>query len=195
MTEPIHFIHPSLWERLSELEPEEVCRRAMVGLEGDAYRVSFLKEVYAVDPKARTFLPLQEGPEPSPELKVAVINYLIGAKEIPPKGKWVLPKDLSGGRGFSASHTFPVEPILEQYGSDPEGFLRKGISLGAEREAFGDASLKFPALPRIPVLFVLWRGDEEFPPRINVLLDVTATEHMQVDALYGLVIEVCRRLC
>ncbi len=194
MTEPIHFVHPHLWERLKKELPEDVCRRAKVKFEEGVYKVPFLRDLYGVDPQKATFKVIKAPQVPSPELQVGVLEYLLGAKDLPLKGRWVLMKDLKGGGAFAASHPLPLEPILERYGQDPDGFGRKGVELGGERASFGDASLKFWALPRVPLLFVLWRGDEEFPPRLSVLFDPTAPEHMPLDALYGLAVEICHRL-
>ncbi|RLA80135.1 MAG: hypothetical protein DRG36_03780 [Deltaproteobacteria bacterium] len=197
MTEPIHFLHPSLWERLSELEPAEVCRRAKVAHEGGTYIVRFLNELYRIDPKGRRFEllddPLSQG-APSVELQVVLITYLLNAKDLPLAGKWVQGKGLRGGVRFFASHPFPLEPLLERYGRDPQAFLQRASLLGGERERFGDAGVRFLALPRVPICLVLWKGDEEFEATISVLFDATADRHLPLDALYGLVLEICRRM-
>lgn len=191
MSEPIHFVHPSLWERLRRCEPEDVARRALVEVREGKFVVPFLGDLYLVDPEGE-FRALR-GEEPSAELQVSVIEYLLGAKELEPAGRWVLMKDLKGGRGFAQSHPLPQEKILEVYGRDREGFLRRGQELGGEAMGFGDASVLLKPLPRIPMLLVLWEGDEEFPPRLNCLFDPTAAEHLRLDALYGLAVEVIRR--
>lgn len=191
MTEPIHFVHQSLWERLKGLEPQEVSKRAKVEWDGKGYLVPFLDELYLVDPTGR-FVPVK-GQEVSAELQVAVLEYLIGAKELEPSERWVSLKDLKGGRGFAQSHPLPLELILKRYGDDLDDFRAKGFALGGEPASYGDLSFVLRALPRIPVLLVFWKGDEEFPPRLNFLFDVTASEHMRLDALYGLAIEVIKR--
>jgi len=191
MAAPIHFVHQSLWQRLRERDPGEISKRALIEFDGHRFLIPFLGDLYAVDPQGE-FLVLK-GPEPSAELQVSVIEYLLGAKEIESLGRWVMMKDLKGGRGFAQSHPLPLEGIMERFGRDREGFVQKGRSLGGKVFKFGDASILLKPLPRIPMLFVLWEGDEEFPPRLNVLFDPTATEHMRLDALYGLAVEVCRR--
>ncbi|RLA86758.1 MAG: hypothetical protein DRG40_02095, partial [Deltaproteobacteria bacterium] len=45
-----------------------------------------------------------------------------------------------------------------------------------------------------PICLVLWKGDEEFEATISVLFDATADRHLPLDALYGLVLEICRRM-
>ncbi len=191
MTEPIHFVHQSLWDRLRGLDPNEVSKRAKVEWKERGYLVPFLDELYLVDLKGE-FIAVK-GKGVSPELQVAVLEYLVGAKELEPSGRWVSLKDLKGGRGFAQSHPLPLELVLRRYGNDPDGFRDKGLALGGEPASYGDLSFILRALPRIPVLLIFWRGDEEFPPRLNFLFDLTASQHMRLDALYGLAIEVIKR--
>ena len=42
------------------------------------------------------------------------------------------------------------------------------IDLGGTRVTGGDLAYRFWALPRIPLMIVLWKGDEEFPAVVNV---------------------------
>lgn len=200
MTEPVHLLHPSLWKNLTQMDPNDVCRRSGAQFDEttDSYILEFLQERYRICPRSREFEPL-EGPIPSGgpsiDLKVTLITYLLNAKGIPLAGKLVAGSSLKGGKTFfQGTHRFPVEPLMERYGQDPEGFLTQGLSLGATQEGFGDVSLRFPALPRVPVIMVLWAGDEEFPARLNVLFDASIEQHLPLDAIFGLVSEICRRM-
>jgi hypothetical protein len=102
---------------------------------------------------------------------------------------------LKGGKCFfQGPHSFPLDPLIEQYGRDAQGFLDRGLSLGAVQEVYGDVSVRFAALPRVPVVMVLWGADEEFPPRLSVVFDASVDQHLPLDAIYGLVTEICRRM-
>ena len=46
-----------------------------------------------------------------------------------------------------------------------------GKALGGKEEEYGNASFTLPAFPRLPITFILWEGDEDFPPSIKVLFD------------------------
>jgi len=200
MTEHVHFLHPSLWENLAQADPDDVCRRSGAQFDSstNSYLLDFLLERYRIHPRNREFEPLT-GPippgGPSIDLKVTLITYLLSAQEIPLAGKLVGGSNLRGGRiFFQGTHRFPVEPLVERYGRDPEGFLAQGLSLGATQEGFGDVGLRFAALPRVPVIMVLWAGDEEFPARLNVIFDACIDQHLPLDAIHGLVSEICHRI-
>jgi hypothetical protein len=200
MSEPVHSVHPFIWERLSQSDPKEVCRRsgAQFDVTTGSYAISFLLERYRVSTRAKNveLLPrAASSAAPSIDLQVILITYLLNAQEIPLAQRLVAGSSLKGGKTFfQGAHRFPVEPLVERYGMDPTGFLDKGLSLGAAQEGYGDAGLRFLALPRIPVVMVLWQGDEEFPARLSVLFDASIERHLPLDAIYALVGEICRRI-
>ncbi len=35
----------------------------------------------------------------------------------------------------------------------------------------------------MPLLLLVWKGDEDFPPRVKLLLDETAGEYLDMDSL------------
>jgi hypothetical protein len=200
MTEPAHSVHPSLWERLAQEDPTDVCRRSKAQFDESTgcYLLDFLKERYRIKPDSREFEPVS-GPipegAPSIDLQVIIITYLLNAQEIPLVDKLVAGSSLKGGKCFfQGAHGFPLDPLLKRYSRDTKGFLDRGLSLGATPERYGDRGLCFVALPRVPVVMVLWQADEDFPARLSCLFDASIGQHLPLDAIYGLVTEICRRM-
>lgn len=200
MSEPVHSVHPAIWERLSQADPHDVCRRSGAQFDDDtgSYVVSFLRERYRVGPRTKN-VELLSGSAlsagPSIDLQVTLITYLLNAHAIPLANRLVAGSSLKGGKTFfQGAHRFPVEPLVERYGINPTGFLDKGLSVGAQQERYGDAGLRFPALPRVPVVMVLWQRDEEYPARLSVLFDASIAQHLPLDAIYALVTVICRRM-
>ena len=107
--------------------------------------------------------------------RLAVLWYMSNAKDIPPAERLIRPVDVKGGHRFSAgTHVLPVAVIAEKFARDKEGFIRKGQEYGAGVVGgFGDASLRFFPLPRVPVTMILWLEDEEFTPRVDLFFDST----------------------
>jgi len=132
--------------------------------------------------------------DPSSELVVALLTYMLSAQPVELTGKLVAPADLKGGGTFFRSHWLPIDALLERYARDPQGFVSAGLALGATRERYGDASFRFSVLERFPVVIVLWAADDEYPPRCSILFDASADQMMPVDAIYGVVTELCRVL-
>jgi len=67
-----------------------------------------------------------------------------------------------------------VRPLVKCFGDKPDELIRIGKILGGEEECFGDASVKINVLPYLPIVFIVWRGDEEFGPDGNILFDQSA---------------------
>jgi hypothetical protein len=175
------------WQRLSELDPEDTCRRSLATTgEDGALLVPFLNIPFRIHPADRVV----EGPKgvPEDEMQLVLLNYLIRASDTPPGGKWVNEKALAGGElFFNGPHALPVADLGNRFGSDCQAFLEAGRKLGGEPMEFGDASVRLQPLPRIPLVCILWEKDEEFPPSVTHLFDPTADHHLALDAILGMV--------
>jgi hypothetical protein len=190
-------IDPAYWEELATSDSNEVCRRSLASYDSkeEAYGIRLLNQGYRIHPFGRS---IARDTDPSAQSlryekisfseALVLVIYLLRAREIPLAGKQQTEKDLPGGETFfRGPHELSREPILRRFGRDPEGFLRAGSSLGGERLDFGDAAFRFQALPRIPLDYILWVEDEEFPARVTVAFDATVAEHLPLDVIWALV--------
>lgn len=87
-----------------------------------------------------------------------------------------------------------ISPLAMRFGSQPDEFIRAGMSLGGQKITGGDAAFHLRVLPKISLDFMLWAGDEEFPARANILFDHKASFHLPTATLYMLGIAVSQRL-
>ena len=74
-----------------------------------------------------------------------------------------------------------ADPLVRVFGNDSDGFLRAGLAIKGERTSFGDVSFVSNALPRVSITFVLWKGDEEFPPSIRILFDRSIDRYLSLE--------------
>ena len=197
-------IDPVYWEELRGLNPQEVCRRAVVTYDEkeEAYRIPFLNRTYRVFP-FRKSIALEETETESSfrhdEVSFAealvLVLYLLRAKEIPLTGRQQTERELpGGGTFFQGPHELPRKPILKHFGREPGRFLEAGLSLGGKPLSFGDGAFRLQTLPRVPVDHILWAEDEEFPARLTVTFDSSVAEHLPLDVLWALVHVVTYRL-
>jgi hypothetical protein len=182
-----------LWKTLVALFPENVCRRSLTSYDAHlhCYDVQVLNESYQVFPREMAIHRADDREVSlSIELQLLILQYLVQAKELLLPGKWVTEKELKNGemfyRGVHSLGTFK-NPLEEKFGLRPEDFLKAGLSLEGIKVDYGDVGLKFQALPLIPVLFILWAADNEFPSRVNILFDPTIEHHLALDTIWGLV--------
>jgi len=66
--------------------------------------------------------------------------------------------------------------------------------LDGEPLALGDVAARIPALPRVPIAYALWRGDEEFPPGASVVFDASVEGYLDAEVVTVLAELVTRRL-
>ncbi len=62
-----------------------------------------------------------------------------------------------------------------------ESFKETGIKSGGNPIAIGDASFILKAFPYVPLQYVLWEGDEEFPSSVQVLFDASVDHYLTLE--------------
>ena len=114
--------------------------------------------------------------------------YLLRAREIPLAGIRVNEKELNGGAlFFRGPHALSKEPLEEKFARDPQGFLRAGLSLGGSATGRGDGAFELRALPRIPLEYIFYAEDDEFPAQLIITFDRTIDRHLPLDAIWALI--------
>ena len=190
------------WEKLSKLHPTDVCNRtdAVYNPSKEGFALPVYNLRYLILPKARKILRLERNDRTveedlHPLFHLMVLVYLTDAKDVRPTHTWVSEKDLKGGSTFfRGPHRLDIEAMENTYGRDPDAFLKAGKSLGGSEILLGDKGFALEVLPKVPLAYVLWKGDEEFPPRVGVLFDSTVESHLPLDIIWCMVSETTRRL-
>ena len=181
------------WEILEGLDPENVCRNAKVTYDSslNIYTLNSFGQDIIVSTAGKT---IDSDSQKSDLLlnkfgdysRLSILWYLVNAKDIAFTHKLVRPEDLKGGNIYSkGTHVLPLDRISDKNGSDTEGFLKRGMEIGGEILNYGDASLRLFPLPRVPVTIIVWKGDEEFSPRSDLLFDSTCEHHLPVDIIWS----------
>jgi hypothetical protein len=187
------------WEDLRNRNPAQVLEQDGVRLapEGKGYEVGFLDATYVVDPVAERITELSPKPDRllTEEFQILLIRYLVAENGGPVSGIDVSEKDLPGGvTFFQGPHALHVIPISKAYGRDAEAFAAKGMEFGAEPVAYGDKAMRFYPFPKIPVTYVLWKADDEFPASVSVLFDKSITRWFQLDMIFTVVMVLTERI-
>jgi hypothetical protein len=153
----------------------DLARRAGVAADPDGRLVvPFLGRKY--------LLPVLEGDGIPASKEILLLHYLTGASGAPPSGRKVSFKDLP--EGFIYNEPFKnriIRPLVTAFGERPQRLVKAGTNLGGEPAPFGDAATEIPALPRLPVIFFIWNGNEEFPPDGGVLFDANISSYLAAE--------------
>jgi len=182
-------MHDDLWLKLQALDTQETVRRSLCPFQsasqGGYFIVRFISEDYHVYPSQKhIFLAGSEEEQADYIHQLCILAYLISAKDTPLARSLVGHKDLAGGAFFFRGiHALPTEKLAKTFGASPQEFLALAGRFGGRPLNYGDAAIEFYLLPRLPVTFILWRGDSEFAPRASILFDKTADAQMPLDAI------------
>ena len=118
--------------------------------------------------------------------RLSILRYLIHAGDLLPTGQLVRPSDLSGGDIFiKGTHVLPLDKIATYFADHRSDFISIGKSLGGSELDYGDMSLKLLPFPRVPVVLIVWCGDEEFTPKASLLFDSSCVSHLSTDIMWS----------
>ena len=185
-------VDPVLWERLSNADPETICRNAGVQYETkiEAYVVPFLNAEFLCSAERQSVEPLSGEGFTAPDFQffLVVLHYLLEAKPQELSGRWIGEKEIPGGEAFFRGlHGLPLEPLTKIFGKQPDLFRSVAESLGGTPVQMGDLAFCFSTFPRIPLVLVLWEGDDEFEPEMLIRFDSTVTFQLErLDAIWAL---------
>jgi hypothetical protein len=126
---------------------------------------------------------------------ILLLLYLLEATGRDLEGEWVSFEQLPGGAGYMGSFRGRViGPVLRVFGSDPAALAKAAEALDGEPLALGDVAVRLPALPRVPMAYVLWGGDDEFAASATVVFDASVEGYLDAEAATVLAELATRRL-
>jgi hypothetical protein len=171
--------------RLTALPVEERLRNAGLPFrkEGDAYRVElrFFDEDMEMTIPAFEFKS-KKGSNVTLTSKIVILHYIIAASGEPVGSDPVPYEDVPGCRPYAPVFERRVtKPLLSAFGFARDSFMDAGLGLGGLKEDYGDSSFTLRAFPRLPITFILWEGDDDFPPSIKVLFDRSIDTYLPLE--------------
>ena len=141
--------------------------------------VEFLNQAYQVTLPDIDVALVGGGAEVPLSDKILILHYLTLASGVPLSHKMIAFQELPEGANYLRTFSKrSIEPLVRYFGGEPERLVELAKSLGGQRADYGDAAVTINGFKFVPVTLVLWRGDEEFPPRGNILFDSTIPEYL-----------------
>ena len=183
---------------LKSCDPEEVVLRTGCQFDKtcDQYFINIWGHKYCVDLKNHEVRPEESGLKTYYEyLHLFILYYLMKSKNILPSGEWVSEKDIPDGAAFfRGPHTIPTDLITGRFGDDIDLFKKESEKSGGIPIELADAAFLFQITPTLPVAVLYWQGDEDFPSEAKLLFDRTIEQHLPLDIIYALAVEICHTL-
>lgn len=170
---------------LSALLPYVTAAKAGVDFSQGRFVLPFFDKVYLVSHPEIRVVEEDTGKEPSQWLELMALHYLVTADGAPLADRWITYRQLPGALIFEMRfYNMAVEPLLKAFGNDIEGFRRAGQGLkGVPMSRTGDAAYMFHAFPRVRLGCILYLGDEEVSPSMNILFDESAPHYLDTEDL------------
>lgn len=180
------------WQELSQKDITGLCNVTLFeAVETDCLQFQFLNESVRIDLRKHCLLrPADGGWQVSddPLLALATVIYLNNIECVYPMGKDIVGiRDLKEEHFFAGPHELRLGPLIERFGHDPGGFRHVCEALNGVSMEMADAAFRLLPYPRVPLYYLLWTGDSEFKPRIQVLVDRSIERTLPADAIWALI--------
>lgn len=172
-------------EKFKRLKPYVAASKSGTDFSEGKFRVKFFNRTFLIGHPDGEVEEVGGGGNISQQLHVLLLHYLTQADGTPVINKWIAYRNLPGACFFARRFmSMATDPLTRAFGDDIEGFRRGGAALGGEpMTRIGDAAFRFLALPKIPLACILYLGDEEVQPSVNILFDASAPSYLPTEDL------------
>lgn len=169
---------------LAAKNPEEIAANSGAEFDGGVFTLQYINEMYTVSyPEGEVSFAARQEPVPI-ATKVVLLHYLLTASGHALSGQLISFKEIPGGMIYLQPFNGRVLGGFKAIFGKKSGLLRQvGEKLGVTFAKYGDVAITLDILPRIPITYVIWEGDEEFPANATVLFDATAQYYLPTEDL------------
>ena len=160
-----------------QLDPAETAARCGVTFDAarSRFEVDFLGNRYAIG--FPTFsVEVLEQRVPADQLsqarnaQILLLRYLLEGKKVPPLGRRYTYREMPWGELYNTQFTGRcIKRLAYTFGSDVAQFRAVMAALGATEIKGGDAGFELTLLDGLTVQYLVWAGDDEFPPSAQIL--------------------------
>ena len=175
------------WKQLRDKHRNEVVLQSGAMLsDGGRFSLQCLNETWSIDPKAETVQKIQGnfGGEWDRQIPYLILVYLAVASMNPVSGQMVSLREIEGAKNFfQGQYKIHTKPLEDCFGRDGDRFYNCAKLLGGDRINQADVAVRFYIFPKLPVDYLFWQADEEFPARVAILLDNSSASHLPPDAI------------
>jgi hypothetical protein len=139
------------------------------------FRLNYLNENYRISYPTGEVSFCQLDGEVAVTIKVVLLHYLLKAGGLPLTGTLVSFREIPDG-GFIYLEPFNnrvLRGLVANFGKKTQLLVSAAEKIGGRREKMGSAAVTLDVLPKVPMTYVIWEGDDEFPANGTVLFDAS----------------------
>jgi hypothetical protein len=166
--EEVPFAH---YEQLfRSLDPQEAAARTGAKWDGKEFYVNLLGREFAISHPEYALRALDEGALPPLPTQTFLLRYLLESKNVAWRGEWKTFREMPWGEMYIQPYTGRVlTRAAYTFGFRLAAFKAAAEKMGALPVKHGDAGFEFPLIGNFKMRFLVWEGDDEFPPSAQVL--------------------------
>ena len=194
-----------------ELDQEKLCRRLPeLKQEGEYLTLFHFGQKYGVHRQTGQIFALSDWlmrggaddkasealEEVSVNVRLDIYNLFWYSKETAYfQNRWVPFRELKNAGPFSPAFEKNIlKPLAATFEGKPDKLREAAQALGGEMLSQADVGFILPCFVCIPMQFLFWDGDDEFPAQANILFDYSATDYIHVESTVTLATEGLVRL-
>ena len=154
------------------------------GGDGKSVTLSYMGRPVRVELDPATVTAQDQGPELPLTEQALILHYLVAADGQATSGEWITYREVPSGEFYWAAFCKRAKnPLVQFFGARPALLYDLAPQVGGiqAKGQSGDAAVLVRAFPRVPILYVLWAGDDEFPAEGNVLFDRSVSHYLSTE--------------
>lgn len=184
-------------KRFLTYDQQELIARCAVGVDEDYFYTRLLSEEYRICRKTGDMERFHRGSwvdGNSFHEVMIVLDWLCDSRvDRYITGRWI--NIVTHGHCFHRQlQEDGVDPNAVLFDRDPEGFAAACAALKGEKTPGGDIGYAIELIDGLRILVRLWRGDEEFPPKLCVFWDENALYYIRYETTWYAVGLLMRRI-
>lgn len=170
--------------KIAGKDPVAMAENAGVAFDSETqkFTVPYLNEDYLVTYPEGAVELAGKNKEVPIAVKILILHYLATANGAPLQNKWISFKELPDGAIYIGPFTNrAINPMLKIFAEKQKELVELAQSLGGRVEILGDTSVTVNAFPNVPITYVIYSADEEFPASGNILFDGSASCYLPTE--------------
>jgi len=146
---------------------EEMAARCALPFQEGRFTLRLLGDEFTVSHPDFTVQGPREATNPE---RILFLRYLLDGRYAPPSGKFLTYREFPWGEVYLRQFTGRcIQRFAFTYGRKPEVLRAVMAHLPARPIQRGDVGYELTLLEGLDMQFILWLGDEEFPPNAQIL--------------------------
>ena len=152
------------------LDPQEAMERTGAKWDGKEFYVNLLGREFTISHPEYALRALDGGALPPLPTQTFLLRYLLESKSVAWRGEWKTFREMPWGEMYIQPYTGRVlTRAAYTFGFRLAAFKAAAEKMGALPVKHGDAGFEFPLIGNFKMRFLVWEGDDEFPPSAQVL--------------------------